>query len=63
MSTMVTRRAGLIGFGTVIPLPALAQPAQPPFRVTPPGDATPRPTPAERFIGRDDAPGRSASRR
>ncbi len=52
------RRALLLGLATALAggASASAQQAQPPFQVTPPGDATPRPIPAERFIGRDDAP-------
>jgi protein-disulfide isomerase len=52
------RRALLLGLPTVLAggVSASAQQAQPPFQVTPPTDATPRPIPAERFIGREDAP-------
>jgi protein-disulfide isomerase len=57
MTNATTRRATLLGLAVAAAAaPAAAQQAPPPFQVTPPGAATPRPIPAERFIGREDAP-------
>ena len=57
MTNPAGRRAALLGLGAVaLAAPAAAQRATPPFQVTPPTDATPRPLPGERFIGREDAP-------
>jgi protein-disulfide isomerase len=59
MTSRTTRRAALLGVAVAAASASAsaqqAQPAQPPFQVTPPGEATPRPIPAERFIGREDA--------
>ena len=58
MIETTSRRATLLALPAALAAgaSAFAQQAQPPFQVTPPGDATPRPIPAERFVGREDAP-------
>jgi protein-disulfide isomerase len=53
----ITRRAATLALlASAVAPAARAQQAQPPFVVTPPTDATPRPLPGERTIGREDAP-------
>ncbi len=58
MNQRLPRRTALLGItAAALASPAIAQQAgQPPFAVTPPGPDTPRPLPAERMIGRAEAP-------